>query len=78
MQKSRRKRCRTTNSEHPYPRYDNLMQGLEITRPDQVWVCGNNYIRLSKEFIFLALVAVSTGEFDTINILTHLMSLPVG
>ena len=29
---------RTTNSNHAFPRYPNLVQDLEITRPDQVWV----------------------------------------
>ena len=28
----------TTDSEHPYSRYPNLVKYLEITRPDQVWV----------------------------------------
>ena len=56
LQKVKRKRYRTTNSEHPYPRYDNLLQGLQITHPDQVWVCDITYIRLSREFIFLAVV----------------------
>jgi transposase InsO family protein len=35
----KRKKCRTTNSEHPYPCYPNLVDGLEINRPEQVWVC---------------------------------------
>ena len=35
----KRRKCRTTNSEHPYPRYPNLVVGLEVTRPEQVWVC---------------------------------------
>lgn len=56
LQKVKRKRYRTTNREHPYPRYANLVQGLEITRPDQVWVCDITYIRLFQEFIFLAVV----------------------
>ena len=29
---------RTTNSEHAYPRFPNLVEGLEVTRPEQVWV----------------------------------------
>ena len=56
LQKVRRKRYRTTNSDHPYPRYHNLVEGLEITHPDQVWVCDVTYIRLYREFIFLAVV----------------------
>jgi transposase InsO family protein len=26
----------TTNSQHPYPRYPNLVQDMVVTRPDQV------------------------------------------
>jgi transposase InsO family protein len=55
-QKVKRKRYQTTNSDHPYPRYANLVQDLEIARPDQVWVCDITYIRLSQEFVFLAVV----------------------
>jgi putative transposase len=56
LQKMKRKRCRTTNSEHPYPRYKNLVQELAIAHPDQVWVCDITYIRLFQEFIYLAVV----------------------
>ena len=56
LQKVKRKRFRTTNSEHPYPRYANLVKDLLITHPDQVWVCDITYIRLLHEFIFLAVV----------------------
>jgi putative transposase len=47
---------RTTNSEHPYPRYPNRVTNLAIVRPDQVWVCDITYIRLGEEFIFLAVI----------------------
>jgi putative transposase len=33
-----RRRTRTTHSDHAYPRYPNLVQGLTVTRPAQVWV----------------------------------------
>jgi len=36
--KTRRRQPRTTNSRHPFPRYPNLVQGLAVVRPDQVWV----------------------------------------
>jgi putative transposase len=47
---------RTTNSEHAFPRYDNLVKDLEITRPDQVWVADITYIRLRQEFVYLAIL----------------------
>jgi putative transposase len=56
LQPVKRKHYRTTNSQHPYPRYPNLVQGLEIRYPDQVWVCDITYIRLAQEFVFLAVV----------------------
>jgi putative transposase len=52
---SARKR-RTTNSEHSFPRYPNLVEHLEIVHPEQVWVCDITYIRLRQEFVYLAVV----------------------
>ena len=45
-----------TNSSHPFPRYPNLVQGLDIVQPDQVWVADITYIRLSTEFVYLAVI----------------------
>jgi putative transposase len=47
---------RTTNSNHAFPRYANLVQDLDITRPDQVWVADITYIRLRREFVYLAVL----------------------
>jgi transposase InsO family protein len=52
----KRRKCRTTNSEHPYLRYPNLVKSLEITRPEQVWVCNITYVRLGNGFVFLAVI----------------------
>lgn len=52
----RRKGYRTTNSNHPYPRYDNLVKDLEVNQPEQVWVSDVTYIRLGQGFVFLAIV----------------------
>jgi transposase InsO family protein len=52
----RRKSYRTTNSEHAYPRYENLVKELVVTHPEQVWVSDVTYIRLGKEFVFLAIL----------------------
>ena len=51
----RRKR-RTTNSEHGFPRYPNLVLDLKVERPEQVWVSDITYIRLRDEFVYLAVV----------------------
>lgn len=52
----RRKRVRTTNSDHPYPRYSNLVQDLVVRHPEQVWVADVTYIRLGQGFVFLAIL----------------------
>jgi putative transposase len=51
----RRKR-RTTQSRHAFPRYPNLVQTLEIQAPDEVWVADITYIRLRREFVYLAVL----------------------
>jgi len=52
----RRRGVRTTQSDHAYPRYDNLVKDLEVRRPEQVWVSDVTYIRLGQGFVFLAIV----------------------
>jgi putative transposase len=47
---------RTTDSEHPWPRYPNLLKGLDVIAPDQVWVADITYIRLLREFVYLAVL----------------------
>ena len=47
---------RTTNSNHAFPRFPNLVKDLEITRPNQVWVADITYIRLRREFVYLAVL----------------------
>ncbi|MDZ7292963.1 MAG: IS3 family transposase, partial [candidate division KSB1 bacterium] len=47
---------RTTNSQHDYPRYPNLVKKLTVVRPDQVWVSDITYIRLRREFVYLAVI----------------------
>ena len=54
--KTRRKARKTTNSDHDFPRYPNLVQDLEIVRPEQVWVSDITYIRLRYEFVYLAVI----------------------
>ncbi len=50
------KRRTTTDSSHPFPRYPNLVEHLEIVRPEQVWVSDITYIRLREEFVYLAVI----------------------
>lgn len=46
----------TTNSQHPFPRYPNLLQDLMVTYPDQVWASDITYIRLGRGFVYLAVI----------------------
>lgn len=47
---------RTTNSEHSFPRYPNLMESLMVERPDHVWVADITYVRLRYGFVYLAVL----------------------
>jgi len=50
------RKVRTTDSDHAWPRYPNLLKGLEVTAPDQAWVADITYIRLLREFVYLAVL----------------------
>jgi transposase InsO family protein len=52
----KRRKRHTTDSDHPYPRYPNLVKDLEISRPDQVWVSDITYIRLQYTHVYLAVI----------------------
>jgi transposase InsO family protein len=53
---ARERKPRTTNSDHEFPRYPNLVEDLEVVRPEQVWVADITYIRLRNEFVYLAVL----------------------
>lgn len=46
----------TTQSNHGLPLYPNLIRGVTVTGLNQVWVADITYIRLPKEFIYLAAI----------------------
>ena len=50
------RRVRTTNSNHAFPRFPNLVKDLETQCPDHVWVADITYIRLCREFVYLAVI----------------------
>lgn len=47
---------RTTNSYHHFYKYSNLINEMEITRPNQVWVSDITYIRTLGGFCYLAII----------------------
>ena len=52
----KRVKMRTTDSEHGFPRFQNLMEGLTISHPNQIWAADITYIRLKHTFIYLAVL----------------------
>jgi putative transposase len=46
----------TTNSRHEFEVYLNLGRRLKLTGINQLWVADITYIRLAKEFVYLAVV----------------------
>lgn len=68
----RRRWVRTTDSDHSYPVYANLIGNLNIIRLNQVWLADITYIRILMGFVYLAVIldaysrkavgyAISTG-----------------
>jgi transposase InsO family protein len=58
FRKIKKKFIRTTDSNHQYPVYPNLLKNpeLEITGINQVWVADITYIRILTGFVFLAVI----------------------
>jgi transposase InsO family protein len=52
----RRKFVVTTDSNHRFRVHPNLAESLELTAINQLWVADITYIRLRREFVFLAVV----------------------
>jgi putative transposase len=50
------KRRTTTASSHAFPRYPNLVEHLEVVRPEHVWVSDITYIGLREECVYLAVL----------------------
>jgi len=45
-----------TDSRHSLRRYPNLMKGIQVERPNQVWVADITYLRVGTEFVHLAVI----------------------
>ena len=52
----KRKKVVTTNSNHRFPRYPNLIKGIVINRLNQVWIADITYIRIKTGFVYLAAI----------------------
>lgn len=54
--KRKRSATRTTDSNHRFRMYPNLIKGVNFTRPNQVWVSDITYIRVGRGFVYLFLI----------------------
>jgi putative transposase len=70
--RARRKKAKTTNSKHTFPRYPNLLKDIVVSGINRVWLADITYIRIRNGFVYLAAVldaysrrvigyAISTG-----------------
>lgn len=54
--KPHKKFVRTTNSDHHHEVYPNLIHGMTINGPNQVWGADITYIRIANGFVYLAVI----------------------
>jgi transposase InsO family protein len=52
----RRRKPYTTNSNHHYKKYPNLIRQLVVTRAGKLWVSDITYIRLTNGFAYLSII----------------------
>ena len=52
----RRRRYKTTDSEHNYRKYPNLIKEIVPTRPNQVWASDITYVETSEGVCYLSLI----------------------
>jgi transposase InsO family protein len=51
-----RKWVRTTQSDHGYPLYPNLLKNYQVTAVNQAWVADITYIRITSCFVYLSVL----------------------
>lgn len=56
IKKPRRRHVHTTDSNHRFRRYPNIIRELKATRASQLWVADITYIRVDLDFMFLSLL----------------------
>ena len=49
----KKRRVRTTYSNHRFRKYPNLITSLTVTKPNQVWVSDITYWRVKESFLYL-------------------------
>lgn len=82
----KRKKTKTTDSKHHFPRYPNLIKGKAISWLNQVWLADITYIRIRTGFVYLAAIldaysrkvlgyAISRGLETTLTLEALMMAL---
>jgi transposase InsO family protein len=56
VRRRKRRKVSTTDSNHPFRKYPNLVRELQPMRPNQLWVSDITYIRIADGFGYLSLV----------------------
>lgn len=54
--KQTRRHVKTTDSNHPYPVFPNLIKNQQVTAINQIWVADITYIRILTAFVYLAVI----------------------
>lgn len=52
----RRRKAYTTNSNHAYKKYPNLIRNMEVLKAHTLWVSDITYIRLTNGFAYLSII----------------------
>jgi putative transposase len=52
----KRRRVKTTGSNHGFPKYPNLLKGMAVSHLNQAWLADITYVRISTGFVYLAAV----------------------
>ncbi len=66
----KKKFTKTTNSFHRFRKYPNLIKGIEIKRPEQVWVSDITYIKTNEGHSYLCLITDAYSK----QIMGHFLS----
>ena len=56
VRRRKRRKILTTNSDHPFRKYPNLIKGMELYGPGQIWVSDITYISLKDKYCYLSLI----------------------
>lgn len=56
IRRRRRRSMLTTDSRHWLKRYPNLILGLEVVRPDQVWVSDITYLKTKQGYVYISFI----------------------